>query len=171
MLERPSTKVQELDIHKLVTALEVKKITQKGLSFLLVLISVAPVVMFAFIVPRRGRTCPCLRRGSLNDLVELAPVQPYAPALRTIIDFNSAPVRHYQVNITNGTLHIFIYLYSCLSLQFPGKKAVPGNCWLLLLLHHSFHYNVFILDQFHDVQASWQVASYMYGYTIRDLLA
>ena len=44
--------------------------------------------------------------GTLDQLVELATIQPDAAALRTVVDFNALPFRHDQIRIrTDGTFH------------------------------------------------------------------
>src|SRR5687768_11968337 len=44
---------------------------------------------------RRGRSAGH-RATALDDLVELAAIEPYAPALRAIIDLDPRPLAHHQ---------------------------------------------------------------------------
>lgn len=44
--------------------------------------------------------------GAFNDLIELATIQPYAPAFRAIINLHAVAVSHDEGFITIGTIHI-----------------------------------------------------------------
>jgi hypothetical protein len=43
--------------------------------------------------------------GPLYDLVKFAPVQPYSPALRAIVDLDQLTLSHDQISTIDGTLH------------------------------------------------------------------
>jgi hypothetical protein len=45
--------------------------------------------------------------GTLDNLVQLSPVQPDAPALRTVIDLYTLTFGHLQCDIACGTVHVF----------------------------------------------------------------
>jgi hypothetical protein len=59
-------------------------------------------------VVRRGRP-PWLRRAfnaAFDDLVQFSAIQPYASALRAIVDLNTSALRHGKARIrTNGAFH------------------------------------------------------------------
>lgn len=42
---------------------------------------------------------------TLNDFIEFAAVEPYAAALRAVVNFNTLPVGHYQGYIAIRTVH------------------------------------------------------------------
>jgi hypothetical protein len=48
--------------------------------------------------------------GAFDDLVELAAVEPYAPAFRAVVDLYALAVGHYQIDGTSRTLHARISL-------------------------------------------------------------
>jgi hypothetical protein len=52
-------------------------------------------------------------RGTLNYLVQFSAVEPYAPAIRAIVNFYSAAVSHYQIYITIRAFHdVFGFKFS-----------------------------------------------------------
>lgn len=85
------------------------------------MILVAAAAVFIVVIPlppedsagltRRLRTIRSLtsrrhfRRGLLDDLVEFAAVEPYAPALGTVVNFHRLALHHEQIYGTYGTLH------------------------------------------------------------------
>src|SRR5690606_16351269 len=63
----------------------------------------APVVLRATLRRRLG-----LRRDrgrTVDDLVELAAIEPHAAALRAIVDLDALPVRHQQLRLVYRALH------------------------------------------------------------------
>ncbi|OWU74111.1 hypothetical protein ATO5_15305 [Loktanella sp. 22II-4b] len=59
------------------------------------------------------------RPRSLDDLVEFTAIQPDTPALRAIVDFDTAALGNYQCFTVYGTLHAF---YSCVTSILKGSK-------------------------------------------------
>ncbi len=56
---------------------------------------------------RRYRHC-MISDGTFDDFVKFAAIQPYAAALRAIVDFDSLTLAHHQLNIfTSRALHIY----------------------------------------------------------------
>lgn len=64
-------------------------------------VAVAVVVVVTFFSARR-------LAGPLDDLVEFAPVEPYAPALWAVIYFDTLPLSKHQVDITCWTFHVVV---------------------------------------------------------------
>src|SRR5688572_15298993 len=102
---------------------EVENIVEERLAALLLrpvaiagvitLILVPPVVM-----PRLGSALSivrllglALRRGPLENLVELAPVEPHAAALGAIVDLDAVALGHDQVCSVDRTFHGLSFLY------------------------------------------------------------
>lgn len=88
-------------------ALSVKKITQPVLLPMPVVIMMPGVIVFMIIILilLRGRGVFDAHGRAFNDFIKLPPVEPHAPAIGTIIDFDSLSFRHDQVYVTFGTIH------------------------------------------------------------------
>lgn len=84
----------------------------------MLLIGVGFVILFVWIVLWRciGLGCEILR--TLNDFIEFAAVEPYAAALRAVVNFNPLPVGHYQGYIAIRTVH---------NISFKIKNMVFDN--------------------------------------------
>lgn len=49
--------------------------------------------------------CACgVRETALDNLVELASIEPNTPALRAVVDFDALPLAHEQINAADGAL-------------------------------------------------------------------
>ena len=53
----------------------------------------------------RLRRAAVLARPSLDDLVELAPVEPHAATRRAVVDLDAAPLAHHKHGSVTGALH------------------------------------------------------------------
>ncbi|KAI1692891.1 hypothetical protein DdX_20960 [Ditylenchus destructor] len=54
----------------------------------------------------RGRSCGVsANAAALDDLVELAAVEPDAPALRAVVDLDPLPIAHVQAHLAYGAQH------------------------------------------------------------------
>ena len=72
-------------------------------------IFIVPVVSDVLSPPRGYFRRHCLR--PLDYLVKLSAIQPYTPALGTIINLDSLPFGHRQINTTYRTFHMKTSLY------------------------------------------------------------
>jgi hypothetical protein len=73
--------------------------------------------------PRRRRARLLDVSGALDELVELATIEPHAAALRAVIDLNSLPIRHYQ-----SVLSIGHFISSLLRIAAPAADEGCSDC-------------------------------------------
>lgn len=84
----------------------VEQLLEKALLPLLLETHAMIIMRAVRAVARRGRRRRRhAGRRSLDDLVQFAPVQPYPPALRAIVDFDALPVRHGEADMTDRAEH------------------------------------------------------------------
>ena len=95
--------------------LEIKYISKEAPSFLALVIVIVIIVVSLFFVPGTEVILVAeagihRRSGDLgitfDYLVEFAAVEPYAPALWAVIDFDSGALGHHKVYSTRGTFHV-----------------------------------------------------------------
>lgn len=84
-----------------------------------VLAATAVVLPNAVSPSRRSRLH--LRLAALYDIVELASIQPDAPAFRAVVDLDSLPLRHHKIDLSGRTLHHRI-LRTFISSMFVDHK-------------------------------------------------
>lgn len=58
--------------------------------------------------------------GPLDDLIELAAVEPDATAFRAVIDFDAISVRHHQFPVAVWTFHVFQVIVAAFKLPAKG---------------------------------------------------
>jgi len=90
---------------------EIKEIGKKSFPFLFSVIAVLRIIAIIWRMGRSGlkmlcRLWGCCRRRALDDFVQLAAIQPDAPTLRAVVDFDSLPFRHFQIHgFANWAVH------------------------------------------------------------------
>ena len=86
-----------------------------GLVVTIVLMSILPI---AFAESRVGG----VRAGAVDDLVEAAAVDPYAPAVGTIVDLDALAVSHLQFDIADWTVHANTPC-NCVAARFDRRRC------------------------------------------------
>jgi hypothetical protein len=102
--------------------IKVKEVAKKAAPPAVVIVVIIAAAWVAF-PTRRTRT-----RRPLDDLVQLATVEPDSSALRAIVDFDSLSVGHFEFGIINWAFH---------SPQLSAKTAAGST----LVLAYSWHRN------------------------------
>src|SRR5690606_6251013 len=98
--------------------IEVEQLVQKRFSLAIPALAVAPLVAITLVAlalvrvsaavvfrPARRRLRLRSRGRPLDDLVELAAIEPDAAALRTIVDLDALPGRHQPARLVYRTFH------------------------------------------------------------------
>src|SRR5688500_15165910 len=77
------------------------------MAVLAAMLRLGPLALRRLRLRRRGRSLVRMQTGSvaLDDLVELAPVEPDPAALRAIIDLDPRPFAHYQGRSVHRASH------------------------------------------------------------------
>jgi hypothetical protein len=92
--------------------IEVKELCQKGSATMAfaprVLVNVALAVKKCLCVVLLMRPTGCALAGTLDDLVEFSAAEPHAPALWTVINFDTVALCDLEVGGTHWTLHVVL---------------------------------------------------------------
>jgi hypothetical protein len=91
----------------------IEQVAEKALLLVMAAVMVTLMLVMVLIVLLSGGVTRLLRirlswlsrRGAFDNLVQFAPVQPDAAALRTKINFNTLTFCDLQRDITDGTIH------------------------------------------------------------------
>jgi len=99
------------------------------LTAMLIVMLVIGLLTPAVIIPLlRIRTGRCFQRGSLDNLIQLTPVQPDAPAFRTEIDLDTLTFCYIQWDNTNWTIHFsfsFLLVNFSIIIKAAGTHEKP----------------------------------------------
>ena len=92
---------------------------------MLIVMLVIGLLTLAVIIPLfRIWTGRCFQRGPLDNLIQLSPVQPDAPAFRTEIDLDTLTFCYIQWDNTNWAIH---FSFSFLLVNFSMIIKVAGT--------------------------------------------
>lgn len=120
-------------VQKVGGTLEIEQVVEHRL-FLMALVRVIAILIRAVRIPAAviiivitslafGRLV-----GAVDDLIQFAAVEPDAPALRTIIDFNALAVGNYQDDITLWTFHSETGVKELWMVRSSLKPLFPLSC-------------------------------------------